>query len=99
PKPSKLSELNFTNDSERDKYLDGLKREYPQGVTLEIHEEKIKTTHRYVVYRGKEIREFRKVKFNWGGVEYSLNGKPITSQYFDTQVKVREGEYFKEIKL
>ncbi|MBN2521634.1 MAG: hypothetical protein JXB24_00090 [Bacteroidales bacterium] len=98
-KPSKLAELNFANDSERDKYLNELKKEYPQGVTLEVHKEKIKTTERFVVYRGDEIREFRKVKFNWGGVEYSLNGKPITQQYFETQVQVREGEYYKEIKL
>jgi len=99
PKPSKLTELNFANDSERDKYLDELKKEYPQGVTLEVHKEKTKTTERFVVYRGNEIREFRKVKFNWGGVEYSLNGKPITQQYFETQVQVRGGEYYKEIKL
>ncbi|MGD2035127.1 MAG: tetratricopeptide repeat protein, partial [Bacteroidales bacterium] len=99
PGPSKLATLDFANDSERDKYLNDLKKDYPEGVTLEIHEEKIKVTERYVVYRGEEIREFRRVKFNWGGVEYSLNGKPITQQYFYTQVRAREGEYFKKIKL
>ncbi len=99
PKPSKLTELIFVNNSEKDKYLNKLKKEYPPGVTLEIYKEKTKTTERFVVYRGDEIREFRKVKFNWGGVEYSLNGKPITLQYFNTQVKARDGEYFKEINL
>lgn len=98
PKPKSLSELNFTNDSERDKYLNELKRSYPEGVTLEVHKDKTKTTERYVVIRDNEAREFRKVRFNWGGVDYTLNGKPITSQYFDTQVKVREGEFFQEIK-
>ncbi len=97
-RPSKLASLDFVNDSERDKYLDALKKDYPQGVTLEIHKEKISTIERFVVYRGNEIREFRKVKFSWG-TDYSMNGKPITEQYFKSQVKVREGEYFKEIKL
>lgn len=98
-RPSKLATLDFADDSERDKYLNELKKEYPQGVTLEVHKEKISTTERFVVYRGDEITEFRRVRFNYGGVEYSMNGKPITEQYFKTQVKVREGEYFKEIKL
>jgi hypothetical protein len=97
-KPSKLAKLDFANDSERDKYLSELKKDYQQGVTLEIHRERTSTTERYIVFRGNEIREFRKVKYSWG-TEYSMNGKPITEQYFKTQVKVREGEYFKEIKL
>jgi tetratricopeptide (TPR) repeat protein len=96
PKASKLQALNFTTDSERDKYLNELKKEYPAGVSKETHKEGNSVTERYVVIRDNEAREFRKVKFSWGGVEYTLNGKPITSQYFDTQVKVREGEFFKE---
>ncbi|MBN1596989.1 MAG: hypothetical protein JW894_01740 [Bacteroidales bacterium] len=99
PAAGKLADLNFQNDSERDKYLNELRKEYPEGVTLEVHKEKTKTTHRYVVIRDSEVREFRQVKFNWGGVEFTLNGTPITSQYFNSQVKVREGEYFKKIEM
>lgn len=98
PKPKSLSELNFANDGERDTYLSQLKNSYPEGVTLEVHKEKNKTTERYVVIRDNEAREFRKVRFSWGGIDYTLNGKPITSQYFDTQVRVREGEFFQEFK-
>jgi tetratricopeptide (TPR) repeat protein len=98
PKAEALSELNFVNDSERDKYLNELKKKYPEGVTLEVHKDKTKTTERYVVIRDNDAREFRKVRFNWGGIDYTLNGKPITSQYFDTQVRVREGEFFQEFK-
>jgi tetratricopeptide (TPR) repeat protein len=97
-KKSALAELKFTNDSERDKYLNSLRASYPVGVTLEVHEEEFKSTRRFVVIRDNEVREFRMVKFNWGGVEYSLNGIPITGQYFETQVKVREGEFYQEIK-
>ncbi len=99
PKPSKLADLNFANDSERDKYLNGLKKQYPEGITLEIHKDKTFTTNRYVVIRGNEVREFRMVKFNWGGVEYSLNGIPISGQYFETQVKQREGEFFQKFEF
>ena len=98
-KPSKLADLNFANDSEREKYLNGLRNEYPEGVTLEIHKDKTFTTNRYVVIRGDEVREFRMVKFNWGGIEYSVNGIPTSGQYFDTQVKAREGEFFQKFEF
>jgi tetratricopeptide (TPR) repeat protein len=91
-----LADLKFANDSEREKYLNGLRKEYPVGVTLEVHKEQYKTTNRYVVIRVNEVREFRMVTYSWGGVEYSLNGIPITGQYFDTQVKIRKGEFFQE---
>ena len=70
---------------------------YPAGVTLEVYKEKNKVTKRYIVIRDGEAREFRQVNFSWGGVEYRLNGILITSQFFDQQVKARDGEYFKEI--
>ncbi len=93
----KLAELNFKNDSERDKYLSDLKRSYPEGITLETYKEKYKIIKRYVVIRKGEAQEFRMVHFtNWGGREYSVNGKPITAQYFESQTSQREGEYYKE---
>ncbi|MFO7656700.1 MAG: hypothetical protein R6W78_06500, partial [Bacteroidales bacterium] len=89
------AELKFKNDSERDIYLAGLKREYPDGVTLEVYKEKFKVTSRYVIIRGNEVNELREIYFsNYGGREYSLNGKPITQMYFDSQVKPRDGEKF-----
>jgi tetratricopeptide (TPR) repeat protein len=95
----KLAELNFKNDSERDMYLADLKRNYPEGITLETYEERYKTTKRYVIIRKGQAQEFRMVHFtNWGGREYSVNGKPITAQYFESQTSRRTGEYFKEFK-
>lgn len=96
PKSSKLQVLTFSTENERKNYLNSLRKDYPEGVTKEVHKEKNSTTERYVVIRDNEVREFRMVKFNWGGTEITLNGKPITSMYFNTQVKVRDGEFFQE---
>ena len=93
---SKLVVLNFANESERQKYLNSLRGQYPPGVTLEVHKERNSTTYRYVVIRDNEVSEYRKVTFSWGGVEYSDNGIPTTGQYFDSQVKVRPGEFYQE---
>jgi tetratricopeptide (TPR) repeat protein len=97
--PRKLPDLNFANDSEREKYLNGLKMQYPEGVTLEIHKEKTFVTNRYIVIRANEVREFRMVKFNWGGVDYTLNGIPISGQYFETQIEPRQGELFQKFEF
>jgi hypothetical protein len=48
----------------------------------------------------KPAQEFRQIKFiTYNGAEYSVNGKPITQQYFLTQVKIRQGESFQEIEM
>ncbi len=97
PAAEPLADLKFANEGERQKYLDGLKRTYPVGVTLEVHHEKTRTIQRYVIIRDDVVREFRKVVYNWGGTDFSLNGIPCTGMYFDTQVRTREGESYKEI--
>jgi tetratricopeptide (TPR) repeat protein len=95
-----LAELSFKNDSERDKYLAELKKKYPNGVTSEIYREKFRVTSRFIIIRDNEVKEFREIHFlNWGGKEFSMNGKPITQQYFESQVKPRPGEYFKEFEF
>jgi tetratricopeptide (TPR) repeat protein len=96
---SKLADLKFANDSERDKYLNGLRDKYPVGVTLEVHKEEFRTINRYIVIRDNEVREFRKITFSYGGIEYSINGIPATGQYFDSQVKTRAGEKFQELEM
>ncbi len=95
--PEPLAQLNFKDDAERDKYLNGLKKKYPEGVTLEIYKEKYKETRRYIVIRDDVATEFRDIYIKtYGGHEYSMNGKPITQMYFESQVKSRPGEYYKE---
>ncbi len=99
PKP-KLADLVFKDDRERDRYLDDLKKKYPEGVTLETYKERVKTTRRYIIIRNNEAHEFRMVHFtNWGGKEYSVDGKPITGQYFESQISPRSGEYYKEFEF
>jgi tetratricopeptide (TPR) repeat protein len=96
----KLADLIFKDDSERDKYLDDLKKEYPEGVTLETYKERYKITRRYIIIRNNEAHEFRMVHFtNWGGKEYSIDGKAITGQYFESQTSPRSGEYYKEFEF
>lgn len=95
PKTAPLPELNFKNEGDLEKYLNELKKKYPVGVTQEIYEEKYRIITRTIVIRGGEVREFRKIYFkNWGGAEYSMNGKPISGQFHDDQVKPRNNEYF-----
>ncbi|MBN2213122.1 MAG: hypothetical protein JW723_02670 [Bacteroidales bacterium] len=93
------AELNFRNDSERDNYLAGLRKEYPEGVTAEIYSEQYKVTTRYVIIRGNEVKELREIHIlTYGGKQFSMNGKPITQMYFESQVKPREGEYFRKFE-
>ncbi len=95
-----MGELNFKNESERQKYLDELKSKYPPGITLEKYKEQYKETWRYIIIRENQAQEFRQVKFTtYSGSQYSVNGKPITQQYFLSQTKTREGETFKEIMM
>ncbi len=94
-----MGDLNFRNESERQLYLDELKKKYPAGVTLEKYKEKTREIYRYIIIR-EDIQEFRHIKYlNFTGNQYSVNGKPITLQYFQTQVKVRDGENFREIDM
>jgi tetratricopeptide (TPR) repeat protein len=95
-----MGELSFKTESERQKYLEELKNKYPAGVTLEIYRGKSKETMRYIVIREEKAQEFRQIQFmSYNGFEYSVNGKPITQQYFLSQVKSRPGENYKEIEL
>jgi tetratricopeptide (TPR) repeat protein len=95
-----MRELNFKNESEKQKYLDELKSKYPEGITLEKYKEQYKETYRYIIIREGQASEFRFVKFTtYSGAQYSVNGKPITQQYFLSQTKTRAGENFREIDM
>jgi tetratricopeptide (TPR) repeat protein len=96
---TKIADLKFKNDSERQQYLKELLAKYPPGITCEVYKEKARTITRYIIIRENVAYDFREVKFNWGGVDYYRNDKPITSLYFGTQVKVREGEYFNKTEM
>ncbi len=95
-----MGELNFRNESERQLYLNELVKKYPAGITLEKYIDKYKETYRYIVIRNNEAQEFRHIKYTtYNGAQFSVNGKPITQMYFETQTRVRDGESFKEIVL
>jgi len=95
-----MGELNFKTVSERQKYLDELKKKYPAGITLEKYVEQYKETLRYIIVREDQAMEYRQVRFvTYNGFQYSVNGKPITQQYFLSQVKTRQGESFQEIDM
>ena len=95
-----LGELNFKTESERQIYLDELKKKYPSGITLEKYTEQYKEILRYIIIREDKAQEYRQVKFlTYNGYQYSVSGKPITQQYFQSQVKTRQGESFQEIDM
>jgi hypothetical protein len=95
-----MGELSFKNESERQNYLDELKQKYPSGITLEKYKEQYKETNRYIIIRNDQAQEFRHVSYTtYSGALYSVNGKPITQQYFLSQIKIRPGESFKEIDM
>jgi tetratricopeptide (TPR) repeat protein len=95
-----LAELSFKTESERQVYLDALKKKYPAGITLEKYTEQYKETLRYIIIRDDKAQEYRQVKFlTYNGYQYSVSGKPITQQYFQSQVKTRQGESYQEIVM
>jgi hypothetical protein len=95
-----LGELSFKNESERQSYLDELKKKYPAGITLEKYTEQYKEILRYIIIRESQAQEYRQVRFlTYNGYQYSVSGKPITQQYFKSQVKTRQGESFQEIVM
>lgn len=95
-----LGDLSFKSESERQLYLDGLLKKYPPGITLEKYNEQYREVYRYIIIRENKAQEFRHVKFKtYSGSQYSMNGKPITQQYFLSQVKQREGESFTETDM
>ena len=102
PKPvseKKISDLNFKTDAERQSYLKELLSKYPSGITCEVYKEKNRTITRYIIIRENLANDFREIQYNWGGHDYMRNDKPITQQYFQSQVKSREGEYFTKTEM
>ena len=72
---------------------------YPAGITCEIYKEKNRTVTRYIVVRENQATDYREVRYNWGGIDYFRNDKPITQLYFNSQVKAREGEYYSKTEM
>ncbi len=95
----KIVDLVFKTSTEREQYLKDLLAKYPSGVSCEIYKEKDRTVKRYIIIRENQANDFREIKYNWGGVDYRRNDKPITQQYFNSQVQVREGEYYNQTEM
>ena len=98
-KEAKIVDLKFKNDNERQTYLKELLAKYPAGVTCEVYKEKNRTVTRYIIIRENQANDFREIKYNWGGIDYLRNDKPVTLLYFNTQIKAREGEYFTQTDM
>ena len=95
---SKLADLKFSNNDERDRYLNKLRKQYPEGITLEIYKEKNRTISRYIVIRGDQANDFREFRYSWG-VQYTQNGKQVSQLFFTQQTKRRAGEPYTEKKM
>jgi hypothetical protein len=79
--------------------LRDLLSKYPAGITCEVYKEPSRVVSRYIIIRENQANEIREVKYNWGGIDYTRNGKPITFLYFSNQIKSREGEYFNKSEM
>ena len=95
---SKLADLKFSNNDERDRYLNKLRKQYPDGITLEIYKEKNRTIQRYIVIRDDQANDFREYRYSWG-VQYTQNGKQVSQLFFNQQTKRRAGESFKQKEM
>ncbi|HYX06164.1 MAG TPA: hypothetical protein VE912_05465, partial [Bacteroidales bacterium] len=93
-----LKDLKSMDDTELDMYLKKLSKSYPEGISHEIYSVGNDEIHRYIIIRNGEIKEFRMIRHGWGGIDYSLNDKPVTALYFNQQIKKRDEEYYKTIK-
>ena len=98
PTKGKLDKLVFDDESQRSQFLSELLTSYPAGITHEVYKDKIKTINRYIVIRDNQANDFRSIRLSYG-MEFYKNDKPITEQYFKSQVKVREGEYYNQVDL
>jgi tetratricopeptide (TPR) repeat protein len=95
-----MTELVFKTESDRQRYLDELIQKYPSGITLEKYKEPYKEIFRYIVIRENIAQEFRQIVFTtYSGTQFSVNGKPITQQYFLSQTKARPGEAYQVIDM
>jgi tetratricopeptide (TPR) repeat protein len=88
----KIEDLKFNTEEERSAYLKKLKETYPAGVTKEAYKESRRTVNRYVVIRDNVAHDYREVRYNWGGIEFFVDGKSINSMYFNQQINTRSGE-------
>ena len=91
---------SMRSESEKAKYFKQLLDHYPNGITKEIYKESSRTVNRIIIIRDNKANELYEIVYNWGGKEYSMNGKVVSNQYFKTQVRPRTGETVteKEIK-
>ena len=92
-----LPELKFKDETELELYLVELRERYPEGITHEIYNGEREVMDRYIIIRQNETKEFRQIRYNWGGTEFWINDKPCTSMYFNSQTRQRPGEYYNKV--
>ncbi|NQY12097.1 MAG: hypothetical protein HRT71_21585 [Flavobacteriales bacterium] len=76
--------------SDREKFVQKLALEYPQGMTEEILVYKNKKVTRRIVVDGDKGYEYLKVVMNYGGVFYKKNNVDITRYTYETETKPRQ---------
>ncbi|MFQ5335036.1 MAG: hypothetical protein ACE5DN_03070, partial [Flavobacteriales bacterium] len=55
-----------------------LAKNYPQGITEEVSQEKGRIITRRILVKGNKGDEYKFIKYNWGGKYYFKNGRAIT---------------------
>ena len=79
--------VDYNNKEEREKYLSELAENYEEGITWEEIKEPKRTITRAIVVHGEQADEFKKIRYNWGGIYYFKNGQSITQGLFQQGTK------------
>jgi hypothetical protein len=68
-------------------FLSELAQKYPEGITVENFQEANRTITRVIVNRSSIANEYKKVKYNWGGLYFFKNNMSISQNLFELETK------------
>ena len=75
------------NEEEKEKYLSELAKKYGNGIHREQFKEAKRIIDYVVVVKDGKADEYKKIKYDWGGLYYFKNGKSTSSAIYITETK------------
>jgi len=83
----KKREVALSEEKRDATFLSTLAQKYPTGVTVEEYKEKNRVVTRIIVSDGSIANEYKKIKYNWGGLYFFKNNESTTQGVFDVEAK------------